>query len=112
MATKCKAACGGKNKGDLKAKNRKGKERSTADIVYTPGDLAAECVSLIPVVPGQLWLDPFKGGGAFYDRYPAAVSKDWDEIREGKDFFRRRGESVDWVVSNPPYSEFEKVLQK
>lgn len=83
-----------------------------ADRVYTPLDVAAKCIALIPCVPNELWLDPFKGEGAFYNQYPHVAEKEWDEIREGRDFFAREVASVDWIVTNPPYSEFDKTLQK
>ena len=55
-------------------------------------------------------LDPFKGTGSFYDQFPDTVEKDWCEIDEGRDFFDYQ-EHVDWIISNPPYSIFDEVLQ-
>ncbi len=43
----------------------------------------------------------------FYDEMPAP--KKWCEISEGVDFFSMH-EKVDWIVSNPPYSIFDKWL--
>ena len=55
-------------------------------------------------------LDPFKGDGSFYNQFPINIEKDWCEIDEGRDFFNYT-EKVDWIISNPPYSILEEVLE-
>lgn len=55
-------------------------------------------------------LDPFKGTGSFYDNYPKEIKKDWCEIKQNKDFFLYN-EHIDWIISNPPYSILDEVLE-
>jgi hypothetical protein len=53
-------------------------------------------------------LEPFKGGGAFMQFLPAGTA--WCEITEGKDFFQW-SEQVDWIVTNPPFSNMTQVME-
>lgn len=78
------------------------------DKIYTPAETAKTIISKFSLY-GTV-LDPFKGGGAFYNNYPTTVKKDWCEIDLGKDFFNYT-KHVDWIVSNPPYSIFGAVLE-
>ena len=78
-----------------------------ADKVYTPENIAKLIINKFNL-SGKV-LDPFKGKGAFYNNYPETVKKDWCEIDEGKDFFEYK-EHVDWIVSNPPYSIYDEVM--
>ena len=55
-------------------------------------------------------LDAFKGTGSFYNQYPSNVKKEWCEIKKGKDFFKYN-KKVDWIITNPPYSIFDDVLE-
>lgn len=80
----------------------------TNDKISTPGNIAKHIIGLFPL-SGKV-LDPFKGTGAFYDNLPETVSKDWCEIDDGRDFFDYT-DSVDWIISNPPYSIFDEVLE-
>lgn len=77
------------------------------DKVYTPENIAKLIISKFNL-SGKV-LDPFKGQGAFYNNYPETVKKDWCEIDEGKDFFEYK-EHVDWIISNPPYSIYDEVM--
>lgn len=77
------------------------------DKVYTPENIAKLIINKFNL-SGKV-LDPFKGQGAFYNNYPETVNKDWCEIDEGKDFFEYK-EHVDWIVSNPPYSIYDEVM--
>lgn len=77
------------------------------DKVYTPENIAKLIISKFNL-SGKV-LDPFKGKGAFYNNYPETVKKDWCEIDEGKDFFEYK-EHVDWIISNPPYSIYDEVM--
>lgn len=45
-------------------------------------------------------LEPFRGRGVLTDFIPGAL---WCERDDGKDFFQWH-ESVDWIITNPPYS--------
>lgn len=77
------------------------------DVIYTPRELAAELVREVPFGPGETLLDPFRGGGAFFDHMPGA---EWCEIAEGRDFFEW-ADPVDWCISNPPWSMVDRVLE-
>lgn len=77
------------------------------DKVYTPLPIAKKIIDLFPLY-GKV-LDPFKGGGAFYNQYPDFVIKDWCEIDDGRDFFDYTNK-VEWIISNPPYSILDEVL--
>lgn len=78
------------------------------DKVYTPDKIAKQIIDLFPL-SGKV-LDAFKGGGAFYNQLPNYVEKDWCEIDENKDFFDYQ-DKVDFIISNPPYSILEEVLE-
>lgn len=78
------------------------------DKILTPRPIAKAIIDLFPLY-GTV-LDGFRGQGAFYDQFPETVKKEWCEIDDGKDFFDYTNK-VDWVVSNPPYSTFDKVLE-
>ena len=78
------------------------------DKVYTPSNIAKMIINTFPL-NGKV-LDAFKGKGAFYNQYPDNVEKDWCEIDDGKDFFEYN-EKVDWIITNPPYSILDEVLE-
>ena len=82
--------------------------QNIGDVVYTPAHIAKKIIDEFEL--SGLVLDPFKGKGAFYDNLPDTVFKSWCEISEGKDFFSYT-EHPDWIISNPPYSIFSKVLE-
>jgi hypothetical protein len=69
------------------------------DAVMTPEWAAKDIVDYFK--PSGRILDPCRGGGSFWKQMPGA---DWCEISEGRDFFEWR-ERVDWIVSNPPFSD-------
>ena len=79
------------------------------DKVYTTAKVAKYIIDSFYPLSGKV-LDPFRGKGAFYDNFPSFVEKDWCELDEGKDFFSYN-ERVDWIISNPPYSIFNEVLE-
>jgi hypothetical protein len=79
---------------------------NTADVVYTPDDVARDVVDFFK--PSGLYLDPCKGDGAFLQHLPAG--SEWCEVEEGRDFFAWQ-KPVDWIVGNPPYSMFVPWLQ-
>jgi hypothetical protein len=91
---------------DIRWERRGGGERNDFP---TPRALARLCISLVPVVAGQEWCDPFRGGGAFFDQFPLTIVRSWAEIKEGRDFFASNV-AADWLVSNPPYSRVDEVL--
>ena len=77
-----------------------------ADVVYTPTEVSRNIVEHLN--PTGICLDPCKGDGAFYNYLPDG--KQYCEISEGKDFFEWKGK-VDWVIGNPPYSNFIDFLE-
>lgn len=52
-------------------------------------------------------LEPCRGSGNFHHQMPGA---DWCEISEGVDFFSYQ-KPVDWIVTNPPWSQIRPFLQ-
>ena len=76
------------------------------DVVFTPDDVAKLVVEYFK--PSGMCLDPCMGEGAFY-KYLPKNSRDWCEIVKGKDFFEYHTQ-VDWIVTNPPYSNFNEFL--
>ena len=53
-------------------------------------------------------LEPFRGSSVFYDQLPSDTL--WCEITDGRDFFDFH-QPVDWIISNPPFSNLTAVLQ-
>ena len=76
------------------------------DKVWTPDDVAVRIVSHF--APSGKCLEPCKGGGAFMRAMPLC---DWCEIDEGRNFLTTEGK-WDWVVTNPPWSQFRPFLLK
>ncbi len=75
------------------------------DVVQTPAELAGRIVKHFK--PKGKILEPCKGDGNFLNYLPGAF---WCEIKEGRDFFEwnRR---VDWIITNPPWSQIRAFLQ-
>jgi hypothetical protein len=53
-------------------------------------------------------LEPCKGEGAFLKYLPHDT--DWCEIADGKNFYDYETK-VDWLVTNPPYSDYNRFLE-
>lgn len=75
------------------------------DVVMTPEHVAKDVISYFN--PQGIILEPCRGTGSFYKHLP--VNSPWCEISEGKCFFDYT-EKVDWIITNPPYSIFDKWL--
>lgn len=75
------------------------------DVVFTPDDIAKKICELFPIK--NRVLEPCKGEGAFLKFLPQDT--DWCEITEGRNFYDY-GQRVDWLVTNPPYSDFNRFL--
>jgi len=75
------------------------------DVIYTPDWVAADMVSFFQ--PQGKILEPSKGEGVFLKYLPPET--EWCEISEGKDFFKF-AKSVDWIIGNPPFKQFDKFL--
>ena len=83
--------------------------RIVNDNIKTPRHIAKRILDELPIQVSDKICDPFRGGGAFYDQFPAGRHY-WCEIEQGKDFFDFN-EHVDWLISNPPYSKFTEVMK-
>lgn len=86
----------------------KGTTNNKNDKCMTPPDVAKALIALLPIKDTDWVLDPFRGKGAFFDNFPFN-SRDWCEIDDDKDFFDYY-DDLDWIISNPPYSIFDAVL--
>ena len=75
------------------------------DVVFTPDWLAEKICSMF-LIGGKV-LEPCKGEGAFMKYLPE--NTDWCEIAEGKNYYDYN-DKVDWLVTNPPYSDFDRFL--
>ena len=76
------------------------------DVVFTPIPIAQKIVAMFK--PTGRILEPCKGEGAFLKVLPRET--EWCEITEGRNFFDWK-EKVDWIVTNPPYSNFNLFLK-
>ena len=77
---------------------------------YTPKELAAFLVSLVPLNVGDVALDPCAGSNkAFYAAFPCKRRK--CEIEEGIDFLETEF-SYDWAITNPPYHLLWRFIDK
>ena len=73
------------------------------DLVMTPPELAAAVIGHFSGRMSGSVLDPARGQGAFYDRFPTHLERHWCEITERRDFLDWQ-HPVDWVMTNPPWS--------
>ena len=76
------------------------------DVVFTPEWLAKQICEMFPI-KGKV-LEPCKGEGAFLNYLPK--DSDWCEITEGRNFYDYN-KKVDWIVTNPPYSDYNRFLK-
>jgi len=76
------------------------------DVVFTP-DWLAERICSMYSIEGNV-LEPCKGEGAFLKYLPP--NTDWCEIVDDKNFYDYN-KQVDWIVTNPPYSDFNRFLK-
>lgn len=80
------------------------------DVFITPIELAKKQIAMIESGDDEIWFDPFKNDGSYYNHFPTQ-KKEWTEILNGKDFFEF-DKPVDVICSNPPYSMIDNVLKK
>lgn len=96
--------------------NHKIKQRETPnDVFYTPLNLVKKHLELVKpfVKDNDKILDPFFGEGAYHNLYKDYYLNntfDFTEITLNKDFFNYNT-PVDIIISNPPYSIINKVLE-
>lgn len=76
-------------------------------MVFTPDYLAEYIINHYQ--PSGKILEPCRGRGAFTQFMPECS---WCEITEGINFFEVKLDHYDWVVTNPPWSQFRQFLQK
>lgn len=79
------------------------------DVFYTPLSVVKKHLSTIQSNPTDKWLDPFAGKHIYYDNFPTA-NKELCELTEGTNFFEYK-KPVDIIVTNPPYSCIDEVLE-
>lgn len=77
------------------------------DVVFTPDWLAKKICEIFPIQEIDKVLEPCKGEGVFLKYLPKDT--DWCEITEGRNFYDYN-KKVDWIVTNPPYSDFNRFL--
>tara|TARA_R100000365_G_scaffold20_2_gene75 strand:+ start:4310 stop:5341 length:1032 start_codon:yes stop_codon:yes gene_type:complete len=80
-----------------------------ADIVMTSRSLARRTIAAFASEMSGIVLEPARGQGAFFDQLPEHLERDWCEIAMGRDFFGYT-RKVDWIITNPPYSDFKGFL--
>jgi hypothetical protein len=77
------------------------------DDIQTPPLLARRLVRHFR--PQGRILEPCKGAGNFLKHLPK--SAEWCELKEGRDFFAWT-QKVDWIITNPPWSQMRRFLQQ
>jgi len=80
--------------------------KNYSDVHFTNSVVAKKIVEHFS--PKGQCLEPFKGEGAFFDHLPG--NPKWCEISLGIDFFSCN-ESVDWIITNPPFSNLTNVFE-
>ena len=70
-------------------------------LMFTPLDISKDIISNMPIQETDIVLEPFKGGGSFYNQFPKC-NKCYCEKDENIDFFNWQ-DKVDWIISNPPF---------
>jgi len=88
-------------------KPNKTEKQNQTDMVMTPIKTAKLIVDYFKPI-GSI-LEPAKGTGNFYKLFNQP--KDWCEITKGRDFFNQ-SKKFDWIITNPPYSIYDKFLLK
>jgi len=92
------------------------KRESPNDKFYTPLSLVSIHLDLVKeyVNHDDVILEPFYGSGNYYNSFDKVFTKntfEFTEIDLGLDFFEY-SKNVDVIISNPPYSCIDKVLEK
>ena len=86
-----------RNTNDVLAK----KVEKDATIVMTSPLTALDLISLIPLIDGDVIIEPCKGTGSFYNNFHKNTINMFCEMNEGVDYLDFNGE-VDYTISNPP----------
>lgn len=80
--------------------------KNYSDSHYTREHVARSVIEYFS--PTGSILEPFAGDGAFLNNLP--MDTKWCEIEKGRDFFLFF-EKVDWIVTNPPFSDLTRVME-
>ena len=96
--------------------------QAPSDVFYPPNEVVDMALNMcsedIEEEEKTIWYDPFKGVGAYYDKFPEGQDKDWGEIMLGRDFYNytpeKWGDEYDKkiICSNPPYSHLNGVIDR
>ena len=86
-------------------KSQPNRNYKSDDVVQTPVELAERIVNHFK--PRGRMLEPCRGEGNFLRFMPGAF---WCEISEGSNFLNWHA-PVDWIVTNPPWSQIRLFLQ-
>ena len=89
-------------------------KRKEKDRVYTPEEVAKDCIDKIRyrLKPTDRLFEPFYGKGAFYNLF-GDNPKHYTEIDMGLDFFDVPDDiETDYILTNPPYSIMKDILEK
>ena len=76
------------------------------DVIFTPDLLAKQICGMFEI--NGVVLEPCKGEGAFLKYLPK--NTEWCEIADGRNYYDYN-KKVDWIVTNPPYSDFNRFLE-
>jgi len=91
------------------------KRENPKDVFITPLPLAKKQIDFVKVWSccndDDMWFDPFRNNGSYYNQFPSGCRKDWTEILDNKDFFKYE-KPITIIASNPPYSILDKVIKK
>ena len=92
----------------------KGNKNKDKDKVYTPHEVAVDCMDKIKykIKPHHHLFESFYGKGVFYDLF-GDNPKDYTEIDMGLDFFDIPNDiETDYIITNPPYSIMTEIINK
>ena len=86
------------------------KGNNLTDKVMTNPEVAKHMVDVLREFfrDGESFLEPCMWDGGIYNFLPE--KKDWCEIDRGRDFYDYHGK-VDWIITNPPYSDYDKFVE-
>jgi hypothetical protein len=89
------------------------KTATLKDKVFTPNQVAIDCINYtLPfIIDTDILYEPFSGQDAFYNNFPINNPKEWSEIDRGRDFLESNIK-CDWIITNPPYSIWNIIINK
>ena len=93
----------------LCTKGRK-KSNKVNDKIFTPEFIVKKIMEELPIKPTDILFDAFAGDMVFYNNYPKENKKYWCEIDKGRNFYDFK-EKVDWIITNPPYSDYTNLMK-